>query len=115
MNYYYSGPDAYPNALIGVKKEYVLDNDLWKPIDPDPSVFKKTLYWMQNDPRYHSSGYKRGFAIKDTQGKPVGVWYSSLSVKTMIVKMGTGNTVIVYTPELVPYPDSYGGRCMICP
>jgi len=109
MNYYYSGPDASPNAIIGLKKEYALDNDLWKPIDPDPKVFKKIVGWMQYDASYHGT-FQRGFVIKDPQGKVIGVWYSIISVKTMIVKMGKENKVSVYTPELMIYPDLSGSE-----
>ncbi|HQJ31230.1 MAG TPA: hypothetical protein PLG18_08850, partial [Syntrophales bacterium] len=51
MNYYYSGPDLYPNALIGLKKEYVLDNDLWKPIQPTPASFRDMILHMQEKAR----------------------------------------------------------------
>lgn len=41
MNYYASGPhDAYPIVIMGLKKQYVLDNDLWKPLPSDPQLFK---------------------------------------------------------------------------
>ena len=105
MNYYYSGPDLYPNALIGLKKEYVLDNDLWKILEPDPKIFKEKIRSMQEMARMHST-FHRGFAIKDPRGKQIGAWYSILGIKTMIVKMGQGNQVIVYTPEM----EIYGPR-----
>ena len=43
MNYYFSGSEIYPNAIIGLKKKYVLDNDLWKPIKPDPQTFTRMV------------------------------------------------------------------------
>jgi hypothetical protein len=46
-NYYYSGPELYPNVLIGLKKEYVLINDLWKPLEPNPKIFKDKIRSMQ--------------------------------------------------------------------
>jgi hypothetical protein len=106
MNYYYSGPDVYPNALMGLKKEYVLDNDLWKALAPDPKIFKEKIRSMQDKARlYGSSQY--GFVIRDQQGTPIGVWYSLLTVKIKVVKMGEGNKVIVYTPELDAYDDKH--------
>ena len=109
MNYYYSGPDYYPNALIGLKKEYVLDNDLWKPIGPNPVVFGKLIRSMQ-DKAHDYGAVQRGFAIKDHEGKPIGVWYSIVSIKTMNVRMGEGNKVVIDTPELIIYPQDRDGK-----
>jgi len=106
MNYYYSGPDVYPNALIGLRKEYVLDNDLWKTLEPDPKIFKDKIRSMQDKARQYG-GHQYGFVIRDPQGKPIGVWYSVLTVITRIVEMGEGNKVIVYTPELDVYLDNH--------
>lgn len=109
MNYYYSGSDANPNAIIGLKKEYELDNDLWKPIRPDNKLFKEYVWGLQHRANeYHMAQY--GFAINDHQGKQIGIWYSVLKLKIRLVKMGTGNKVIVYTPELEVYPlNTIGG------
>lgn len=103
MNYYYSGSDANPNAIIGLNKAYELDNDLWKPIEPDNKLFKGFVRGLQHRAsEYSMSQY--GFAIKDDHGKSIGIWYSVFNVKIMLVKMGTGNKVVVYTPEQEVYP-----------
>ena len=103
MNYYYSGADAYPNAIIGLKKMYELDNDLWKPIEPDNKIFKGYVRGLQYKAREYSM-LQSGFAIRDHQGKSIGIWYSVFTVKIMLVKMGTGNKVVIYTPEPDVYP-----------
>ena len=108
MNYYYSGPDQYPNALIGLKKAYVLDNDLWKTLEPTPKIFKDKIRSMKEKARLYG-GNQYGFAIRDPQGKTIGIWYSLLSVQILTVKMGAGNKVIVYTPELDAYQEGVGG------
>jgi hypothetical protein len=110
MNYYYSGPDIYPNALIGLKKAYVLDNDFWKPVEPNPKTFRHMIENMKYKAQSHGTA-EHGFVMKDPQGNPIGVWYSILSIKTMVVKMGPDNKVMVYTPELVIYPEDikHGG------
>jgi hypothetical protein len=110
MNYYYSGQDAYPSAMIGLKKEYVLDNKLWKPIKPDSEKFQRLLQGMQH---YADSQGETdyGFMIKDPKGNTLGIWYSLLKVNKT-VKMKGGNGVDIYTPDLlepkgrtVTYPD----------
>jgi hypothetical protein len=48
--------------------------------------------------------------MKDPTGKRIGAWYSILSIKTMVIKMGKDNEVVVYTPELIIYPGDGGGE-----
>ncbi len=106
MNYYYSGPDLFPNALIGLKKEYILDNDLWKPIKPTPASFRDMILHMQEKARDYRE-FQHGFLMCDDKGKPIGVWYSILKARTF-VKMGEDNKVVVYTPDLMIYQGGGG-------
>lgn len=107
MNYYYSGPDLYPNALIGLKKEYVLDSDLWKPIKPTPESFRDMILHMQEKAREYRE-FQYGFIMYDDKGKPIGVWYSIQKARTF-TQMGEGNKVRVYTPDLMIYMTGPGG------
>lgn len=107
MNYYYSGPDLYPNALIGLKRQYSLGPDLWKPIKPTPESFRDIILHMQEKAREYGQ-LQHGFLMQDDHGKPVGIWYSILKAKTF-VKMGEGNKVIVFTPDLMIYEETPGG------
>jgi len=106
MNYYYSGPDLFPNALIGLKKEYILANDLWKPIKPTPASFRDMILHMQEKARDYRE-FQHGFLMFDDKGKPIGVWYSILKARTF-VKMGEDNKVVVYTPDLMIYQGGGG-------
>jgi hypothetical protein len=107
MNYYYSGPDAYPNALIGVKKSYVLDSDLWKPIEAQPNVFNELIMAMQS--RALERGMSQyGFIIIGNKGQAIGVWYSILRATT-VVRMGDDNKVVIYTPDLILFKEDRGG------
>ncbi|MDD5169208.1 MAG: hypothetical protein PHN75_10345 [Syntrophales bacterium] len=103
INYYFSGSEAYPTAIMGLKKAYVLDNDLWKPIKPNPGIFKYFVKSMQEKASEYAI-HQHGFIIKDDRGNIIGVWYSPLQVNHMTVRMGEGNKVIVYTPGLFVYP-----------
>lgn len=107
MNYYYSGPDVYPNALIGVKKSYVLDSDLWKPIQAQPQVFKELITAMQTKALEYRA-YQHGFIIKDNKGQTIGMWYSILKARTLI-RMGDGNKVEIFTPELMLFKEGGDG------
>ena len=101
--YYFSGSAAHPTAIMGLKKAYALDNDLWKPIKPDPDDFKEFVQSMQDIAKFYSL-QQRGFVMKDPKGKVLGVWYSLMSIRPMIVRMGEGNKVEVYTPDMYIYP-----------
>jgi hypothetical protein len=107
VNYYYSGPDLYPNALIGLKKEYVLDSDLWKSFKPTPESFRDMILHMQDKAQEYRE-FQRGFIMYDNKGQPIGVWYSILKARTF-TQMGEGNKVRVYTPDLMIYMTGPGG------
>jgi hypothetical protein len=111
MNYYASGPhDAYPIVIMGLEKQYVLDNDLWRPLPPDPKLFKNLIKSMQFEAQKIRQA-QRGFVLKSPEDQDVGVCYCRLTVR-MGLKMGEGNTVIVYTPDAQEnsYTIDGGGR-----
>ena len=41
--YYYSGPDAYPTAIIGIHKNFTLTARFWKPVDLTPERLRAWL------------------------------------------------------------------------
>lgn len=102
MNYYFSGSDVYPTVIIGLKKQYLLDYDLWRPLKSDPTLFKNLVSDMQSKAR-ESGQLQRGFVLKSPDGQGIGVCYCTFTVR-MNLKMGEGNKVIVYTPEVSGYP-----------
>ncbi|MDD5711577.1 MAG: hypothetical protein PHY31_02335 [Smithellaceae bacterium] len=104
MNYYYSGSDVYPDAIMGLNERYVLDSDLWKPIKATPiksqaDVFRDLVEGMQNR-ALEEKTYPHGFVIRDDKRQPIGVWYSRLEAST-VVKMKSSNHVVIYTPEFI--------------
>lgn len=102
INYYYSGSDVYPIVIMGLKKQYVLDNDLWTPLQSDPKLFKNLIQDMQQKARDHGV-MQRGFVLKSPDGQIIGVCYCTYKVR-MSLKMGEGNKVVVYTPDVNSYP-----------
>jgi hypothetical protein len=108
MNYYYSGSGVHPNAIMGLKRNYVLDSDLWKPIEAQPKIFKELIIGMQKK-AFDYGTFQHGFVMKDNKGQPIGVWYSILKAATFI-KMGEGNKVMVFTPELETYKEGGDGN-----
>ena len=108
MNYYFSGSDVYPSVIMGLKTQYLLDNDLWRPIQPDPKIFKDLITDMQYKARM-AGQLQRGFILKSPDGQTLGVCYCTFNVR-MSIKMGEDNKVIVYTPSSYPYGDGGSRR-----
>jgi hypothetical protein len=98
LNYYTSGPDAYPRALIGIDRRFVLDSDLWKKRDFDPETFRETIQNMQGAAR-STMQTLYGFEILDQRGVLVGTWLSVLNVRTTI-KTVQDNRVRIDPPTL---------------
>jgi hypothetical protein len=105
-NYYFSGSDVYPNALIGLSKTYTLEPDLWKKIEPTPQEFRDIIKRMQTRAMNHGMN-QHGFAILDDKGKQIGIWYSILSARTF-VRMNDDRTVVIYTPDQDTYEKRDG-------
>jgi len=98
VNYYYSGPDDCPKAIMGLKKSYILDNNLWNPLPTDIVKMKHQIHTMRLTGK--QSGFSLfGLLIRAPDSQPIGVWYSMLIVN-MMVKMSQNNKVIVYTPDM---------------
>ena len=81
--YYTSGPDAYPRAVIGIDRRFVLDADLWKKRDFDPETFRETIRNMRGA-ALSTMQTLHGFEILDQRGVLVGTWFSALNVRTTI-------------------------------
>ncbi|MDD5724204.1 MAG: hypothetical protein PHY29_10780 [Syntrophales bacterium] len=99
LNYYISGSDVYPNAIMGLNKAYTLDSTLWKKVEMTPQTLRELVTNMQMKvPIQH------GFALFDNRGNRIGVWYSILSATTSL--WTKDNTVVILTPALDTYDKS---------
>jgi hypothetical protein len=114
LRYYTSGSDLYPNALMGLRREYRLDPEtLWKEVEMTPERMKEIVEHMKTAAA-DLMQFQYGFDIRDNGGRPIGVWYSILEVRT-VVRMNEDGTVRIDTPDLDTYkklsrdPDNGGG------
>ena len=97
FNYYISGSDAQPNAILGINKDYILESTLWKRIEMTPRVLRDLVTHMKiGAPIIH------GFVLLNHAGDRIGVWYSILSATTWF-RMTGNHTIVVATPELHTY------------
>lgn len=103
-DYFISGSDACPNAVLGLKKGISLGETLWKPLPADPAAFKDLIDRMRLR-ALALRRYQHGFVLRDDAGQAIGVWYSLMSARTVVRRRSDG-TFLIYTPDLDTY-DRY--------
>lgn len=101
LNYFTSGPDAYPNAVIGIDKTWSLETDLWKKRDLNYEIMKGLVLNMRSKELEHNM-MLHGFDIFDNRERKIGNWFSIMGL-TMTVKITGERKVIVYTPPIDTY------------
>jgi hypothetical protein len=101
LNYYISGSDVYPNAILGLNKSYTLDSTLWKKVELTEATLQELVTDMKSRAINFGQG-QFGFAVLDDQGKQIGVWYSILAAATSI-QMKEDKKVMIYTPDYDTY------------
>ena len=100
--FYYSGPNAYPTAVIGIRNEYRLESKYWKPVELTQTLLKKWLE-MNGQPRPGYNMFKNGSDIIAPDGRQIGVWYAVKNWKDRAtVKMIDDKTVNVSPPLIDP-------------
>lgn len=99
LRYYTSGSDLYPNALIGLHRDYRLHKDtLWKEVAMSPEKLRETVRYMKAR-AYQFRQFPHGFDLIDRQGQKIGFWYSVTSATTFMRTEEDGS-MMVLTPEL---------------
>lgn len=102
-NYYVSGPDFFPHAILGLDKAYKLESDLWKPVDMTASKLREIVSGMKETVRHLDVRLTLyGFALIDDKGKQIGIWYS-INAATTSLWTKDDNTVIIITPPIDTY------------
>jgi hypothetical protein len=102
LRYYISGSDLYPNAFIGLHRNYHLDRDtLWKEVAMTPGKLREIVGFMKAKAfEYRQS--PQGFDLLDTRGKKIGFWYSIFTARTFL-RFEEDGTVTIVTPDLDTY------------
>ncbi|MDF1594152.1 MAG: hypothetical protein P1P89_21800 [Desulfobacterales bacterium] len=92
--YYYTGSDKDPDALMGLQRDYALNNDLWKETEMDRKQLKK---WIDEINLIGYSSSANGHLILDPNGKTIGIYYSKWDGGP--IKMESGNQVLIHLPD----------------
>jgi hypothetical protein len=100
MRYYLSGSDLYPNAIIGIRKAWTLESDLWKPVDLDPKILKELIFNIKS--KWMGAGVMLGgYEIFDDREGKIGDWFS-LPGQNITVWIRGENRVELSTPAPLP-------------
>ena len=101
LNYYISGSDTYPNAIIGIDKTWTLESDLWKKKDFISQSMKELVENMRAKSAEQTLTL-HGFDIFDNRGRKIGDWFSIMGI-IMTVEITGERRVIVHTPPIDTY------------
>jgi hypothetical protein len=104
FRYYITGSEIYPNAFIGLHRDYRLDPDTtWKEVNMTSEKMKYIVEGMQSKASEYGK-FPQGFDLSDDKGKVIGAWYSIPSARTFI-RMQEGGSVRIDTPKLDIYEE----------
>ncbi len=99
-NYFWSGTELNPDAIMGIDKKLTVQSKFWHQIDMDKEQLEYWVTWgdrQSADEGFASRylGKYMGAYILDDQGKVVGDWYSK---KDWGIFEFPGNNVIIPHP-----------------
>lgn len=97
-NYYYSGSDNRPEAILGVHKDYVLKTTLWKPVS---LTSEQLRLWINMMTDQRGTSFRIfGARVVVAGGKQIGIWYSPHNWTS--VRMLDDRHVVINTPTASP-------------
>lgn len=96
--YYYSGPEAEPEAIIAIRTGFAFQGNYWYQVAISQEQLKAWNRRIDNAHRIRLS-YK-GARIMAPDGRQAGVWYS-LAEHT-VIRFPDANTILMYTPSPPP-------------
>ncbi|MHB8808700.1 MAG: hypothetical protein ACYC9M_01635 [Desulfobulbaceae bacterium] len=92
--YYYSGPEAEPEAIIGIQAGLAFQGRYWHQVALSQGQLQSWNRRIDNAHRIRLS--YRGARIMSPDGRQVGVWYSKYD--HTVIRFPDANTILMYTP-----------------
>jgi hypothetical protein len=81
--YWYLNQENNPYGVIGLDREYgFVGGPVWRAVESDSPTFKKVVGLVESFPV--PSSMTTGYSISEHQGRPIGVWYSSIGLGVTI-------------------------------
>lgn len=103
-NYYYSGSESQPRAIVATSKDISFKQGLWNAVAPTEKLLERWNLHIDN--RYRESNFYYGAYILDPKGKRVGLWYS-YDTQPTIIWSEEGKKVTIYTPDRNVFPRKF--------
>lgn len=109
--YYYTGPEAKPDAILALKNSFTLANkrEFWIKVDISEEMLKSWNRIIDNYSRVKNPYY--GSMIITPDGREAGAWYSKFD--HTVIETPSPQSIIIYTPsEPIKSPfirDTIGG------
>ena len=75
--YFFLNLENNPFGVAGLQSDYWMQGSDWKECDPGSPSFSRMIGLVQSFPAHGSR--TEGYYIMDSQGRQIGVWYSSLT------------------------------------
>ncbi|MHB8808701.1 MAG: hypothetical protein ACYC9M_01640 [Desulfobulbaceae bacterium] len=96
--YYYSGPEAEPEAIIGIHADFTLQGRYWHKID---LTVEQLQSWNKRIDNAHRIRFAyKGARIMTPDGRQAGVWYSKFEETPLCFQ--DKNTILMDTPDPPP-------------
>ena len=96
-DYWFSGPESYPIAVIGVEKRFRFDSaGRWVRVNGEEAL-KRLVTGMQSRALQMNRNLS-GFEIVDQRGERIGAWYSAPGIQAVIKRTGI-DSVEIFPPS----------------
>ncbi|OPY04974.1 MAG: hypothetical protein A4E67_02142 [Syntrophaceae bacterium PtaB.Bin038] len=100
QDYWFSGPESYPVAIIGVEKRFRFDTaGHWVRIDGEEGL-RRLVAGMQSWALQMNRNLG-GFEMVDPRGERIGDWYSAPGIQAVIKRTGI-DSVEIFPPSSEP-------------
>ena len=99
-NYYFTGPEAVPYAIIGIHPDYNLKTRLWKSVNLTTEMLQM---WLASGMQGAIGMPPGGSYILGPDGEKIGIWYSIFRYSP--VKLVDNREVVVHPPTYFPGMD----------
>jgi hypothetical protein len=94
LDYWFSGPESQPIAIIGVERRFRFDSeDHWMRVSAGEEPLKKLIAGMQSRALQINQNL-RGFEMLDRRGERIGEWYSAVGGQAVIKRTGIDSVEI---------------------
>jgi len=97
QDYWFSGPESYPVAIIGVERRFRFDTSgHWMRVDGGEAM-KRLVTGMQSRALQMNRNLG-GFEMLDHRGERIGDWYSAPGIQAVIKRTGI-DSVEIFPPS----------------